>query len=78
MMVPSSQEDEHDDYDDGSYDSHDGQRMTRGRRGADYVNDSYGMDSQGFGNDASRRGRKENGLVELTKKFIHLLKTADE
>ena len=53
--------------------------MTRGlRRAADYVNDSYGMDSQGFGNDASRRGRKENGLVELTKKFIHLLKTADE
>ena len=55
--------------------------MTRGgyRKGADYVNDSYGMDSQGyFGNDMSRRGRKENGLVELTKKFIHLLKTADE
>ena len=37
------------------------------------------MDSQGFlTNELSRRGRKENGLVELTKKFIHLLKTADE
>jgi len=43
------------------------------------VNNSYGMDSQdAYGNDASRRGRKENGLVELTKKFIYLLKTADE
>ena len=37
------------------------------------------MDSQSFlQNDQSRRGRKENGLVELTKKFIDLLKTAPE
>ena len=26
--------------------------------------------------DGGRRGRKENGLVELTKKFISLLKEA--
>lgn len=28
--------------------------------------------------DPNNRGRKENGLVELTKKFIELLKTAKE
>ena len=27
--------------------------------------------------DGGTRGRKENGLVELTKKFIDLLKEAD-
>jgi hypothetical protein len=26
--------------------------------------------------EGNRRGRKENGLVELTKKFINLLKEA--
>ena len=79
MNIPHSQRSgSEDDYD--SYDSDDRRRVTRGgKRGADYMNDSYAGDSQGyFANDMSRRGRKENGLVELTKKFIHLLKTAEE
>lgn len=35
-----------------------------------------GMDADDDDND--KKGRKENGLVELTKKFIDLLKTAHE
>jgi hypothetical protein len=35
---------------------------------------AYGID---MSDGRDRRGRKENGLVELTKKFIDLLKKAD-
>jgi len=37
--------------------------------------DAGELDCDGPGGD--KRGRKENGLVELTKKFIDLLKEAD-
>jgi hypothetical protein len=44
------------------------------------VSRAFGMhDQQDFDDDSmegGRRGRKENGLVELTKKFINLLKEA--
>ena len=40
----------------------------------DADNPAYAGIDMGDGRD--RRGRKENGLVELTKKFIDLLKEA--
>lgn len=38
--------------------------------------DAGDLDDDSGGEGGGRRGRKENGLVELTKKFISLLKEA--
>ena len=58
--------------------------MWQGRNGPD---DAYDEDEQPGrytdrekacrDSEADKRGRKENGLVELTKKFIDLLKEAE-
>lgn len=37
-----------------------------------------GSDDGGLDGAFGKRGRKENGLVELTKKFINLLKEAPQ
>lgn len=62
-----------------SSDSNDEIRGGRGQQHRpNYINESQSFDMPGFLANELGRGRKENGLVELTKRFIHLIKTDDE